>query len=1332
MTNLTSVAAYLVKKIWLLLAILLVLFALLISAARYALPHIEHNKHLLEDYISQRYGVNLTIKSVHAVWQRSGPSIVLNSVSMAQNDASPVGLNIRQVYVELDFWQSLRRQMISSTRFELRGLKLDVDADRFERAGDNNFPVVDALKSLFLEQLQSFSLEEGEVILSKNSQPQSFIIDQLTWNNSGRRHQGLGQMKVADVSSNSASFIIDVTGNKDAFEGVFYARAEELDISPWVSDLIKTKRPLTESRANFEIWADVQSNGITGVQAQFEESLLEWGGEEYSTLVTGIRGGSIEAAPTQDGWSVRVDQLVIDSGNETIEADFVGKVTNAGDAVVSIVKPVQINPFLMLLPLFMDDTSEEEIRALNPTGQLATLELQFRNRRPELTAKILDLSWEQAGKTPGLTSLDADVYWYKDAGAVYLKSENSTLSADNVIKQNLDINAFNANLYFHTQAIGDEKQWVLTGKDLLFDSEQLVLEPAFRANLTSGHLDIFANIEPLALNAVSDFFPASLMGVNTDKFLTRAFTGEGSVSKAQVLWHGNPKNYPFNDNSGIFQAYVDIEDSDFLFSSKWPALNELDLSVRFENAGLVMISDKGTLAGIDVSAMSAEIPRLHPSSTLTIDAEGSGTGEKLTSLMKQSSIASSLGKVLDKDVQVSGPLSANLKLEIPLKGNNVRVQGAAQLNNNDVYITSTRMQFGDASGTLTFDNAEIDANGLTASLLGQPVEMSLQGRQNDNYDVNVNLKGLWHVHPLVKYVKTDLIDYLDGETNWQADVNLSLSENDFSYNAQINADLTATQSLLPAPFATVQGTSLPLQINSEGNLQASNVEARLGDDIHFDGVLPHKEMQFSRALLSLGDADVGDRGTGFSIAANLEQADIVEWFTTLQTLIMPSKIDDASASLSVNTSSSANSDTLSTEDRAQKNNIFGVPSRIFVTADTLTGWGHSLNNVSLTAREQDKDWLLQVDAAKARATIRVNNDINNRGIDIKADYLVLDKPAPEGDAIEDDNDSNETQIEEIEIARKQADVVEVDPLDLPPIYFYCSVCSVHGLDLGEVTLDVAKTDQGLQIRQLLTRSSSADVTATGYWQHEDGEITTRINGTLSSPDVGQMLKQRGITSGIKDSEANIKFDLGWPSAPFDFSLDKVSGDVDWALTDGYLTEVSDKGSRIFTLFSLNSLVRKLSLDFRDVFATGFFYDKMGGSLQIADGTAFTDDTEIDGGAGEIEIKGYTNLNTGGLNYNITFAPNVTGNLPFLVYFLATPPTALAALALDQVLTSAKVISNVNYKVSGTIANPKFDEVERHSKDISLPANVSPESTSPLDRPLTEDDLRRVKMEVIDG
>lgn len=68
---------------------------------------------------------------------------------------------------------------------------------------------------------------------------------------------------------------------------------------------------------------------------------------------------------------------------------------------------------------------------------------------------------------------------------------------------------------------------------------------------------------------------------------------------------------------------------------------------------------------------------------------------------------------------------------------------------------------------------------------------------------------------------------------------------------------------------------------------------------------------------------------------------------------------------------------------------------------------------------------------------------------------------------------------------------------------------------------------------------------------------------------------------------------------------------------------------------------------------------------------------------------------------------MTGNLPVLVYFMVNPPTALAALALDQVLTSAKVISNVNYSVTGTIDKPVVSEIGRDSADVELPARVPP-------------------------
>jgi uncharacterized protein (TIGR02099 family) len=1330
-TNFSSVAAYLLKKFWLLLAVLLVLFALVLSAARYALPHIEHNKHLLENYINEQYGVNLSIQSVHAVWQRNGPSIVLNSVSLAKNDASPVALDIRQIYVELDFWESLRHQLISSTRFELRGLKLDIDADRLSGGDKNNFPVVNALERLFLEQLQSFSLEDGVVSVTHLNETNSFDIESLSWNNHEERHQGLGQLKVADLAANSASFIIDITGTREDFDGVFYAKAEELDISPWVSDLIKTKRPLAQSRANFEVWTNFSQSEVTSVQAELSESLLEWGSGRAKT-VTGIRGGSLQALPNdenrQGGWNVRVDQLVLNSSNETLTTDLIGSISANGDALINTVKPVQINPFLLLLPLFMDDTSEEEIRGLNPKGELATLQIQWHNGQPSLAAKVLDLQWDKTDKVPGLSSLDADFFWYKNNGAIYLESADSLLSANGVIKKDVNIKLFKSQFYIYPEQIDSEdKQWVVKGSDMLFDSDAVTLRPQFKLNTSTGFMSLYVDVSPLALNEVSSLFPSSLMGTNTDKYLTRAFTGEGEIANARVLWHGRTSDFPFDDNTGIFQAYVDIEQGDFLFAPDWPALNNLDLSLYFVNNALVMESPSATLAGMKISDMSAAIPSFSPDARLIIYANGTGTGDALTALMMDSSLKKSLGKVLNEDVQIGGPLTADIKLDIPFKGKDVVASGTAHLSNNPVFVATTNMLFDKASGEVSFVNGDIDASGLQAQFLKQPVNLSLSGRQGDTYDLNVELGGRWHVHPLANYVNTDLTEYIDGESDWNTTVQLSLSNSGFNYTANLTADLTATQSVLPAPFDTPAGSSLPLLITSKGDSKASNVEASLGDNIRFDGVLPHKEMQFSRAHLALGESDIANIGTGFSISANLPQADVQEWFTTINMLLSGKGKDTSTAVAKTNAQSSIQSN------ESKKANLFGTPSRIFAKADKLNFAGHSIKDAQLSATERNKDWILDLASPQARATIRINSDLDEQGIEINADYLSLEKPVEAVGTTKADSESG------VELATNSAMPNEegespynIDPNTLPPIYFYCQSCGVHGIDLGEITLDIAKEENGLAIRQLLVKSDETNVTATGYWKHMGGEIQSALNGTLTSPDVGQMLKEYGVESGIKDSSANVAFDITWPNAPMDFGFEQLNGNVQWSLSDGYLTELSDKGSRIFTLFSLNSLVRKLSLDFRDVFAKGFFYDDMGGTLSIVDGKAYTDDTEIDGGAGEIEITGFTDLNTGGLNYNVSFAPNVTGNLPFLVYFLATPPTALAALAIDQVLTSAKVISNVNYRVTGTIKDPKFDEVERNSKDISLPAQNAPVPANPQDRPLTEDDVRRLKMEVIDG
>ena len=1293
MINFSSVIAYTVKKLWLFLAILLVLFALALSAMRYALPHLEHKKHLIEDLVNEQYGVNLSIESVHAVWLRSGPSIVLNGVTLDKDIASPVALDVSQVYVEIDFWQSISQRMISSNRFELRGVNVDIDIQRIG-ARDNDFPVLEALRNLFLNQLQSFSLRDGVVSLSHQSEQHVYEVEHLSWQNRGDRHQGSGSARLKGVSANTASFIVDLTETEESIGGVIYAKAEALDISPWVSDLLKTKRPLKQSQANLELWANIDSGTISGITGQFSDSTLEWGSEE-NILFTAIRGGDFQLLPHQDGWNIRVDQLVLDSNNETLVTDIVGQWYNHGELVLNTVKPIQLNPFLMVLPLVMSEAGEQEFRALNPKGELATLQIQIRDRGVALAAKVIDLSWSQTERIPGMTSLDADVFWYKNSGAVHLHSAQSELLSDRILKQNLALDALNASIFVYPQASNDGKEWQLAINDVMIESDIVDLSAEGLVNLTSGEVTSLLDIAPMPLNTVSQLFPNKYMGKNTNAFLTRAFTGAGDVTRATVLWKGKAGDWPFENNQGIFQAYVDVEQGDFIFSSKWPALSELDLSLRFENNDLIMESDAAQLNDIALKDIVAVIPGMRPNSTLTINASSDGTGEQLAALMAESSLSNSLGRVLNKDVLISGPVAADLQLDIPLHTRKVVASGRARLDNTPIYIASTKMTFEQVSGEIDFINGNITANNLSANLLSQPVSLSFTGEQQDTYGLTIDMQGRWDVTPLASYVSDEFAQYLTGESNWQLDLALSLGKQAYEYQAVLQANLTDVESTLPQPFSSSLSQDLPLIITSKGVNDGSHVNVALGESVTFEGTLPHSTMQFTQSLLSIGEDSVTHTGDGFNIVAQLESADVTQWF-------------DAIGSF---THSKTNK-----SGEGKRLSLFGLPKHISASTEQLSLGSYSLHNVDLEAEYAFGDWLLDIVAEDARGSILFNRDLYEQGVKIDIDYLSLNK-SPELSAITTGNE----------------DTAGLNPTKLPPLSLYCRQCEVFDVELGEVTLDVARADQGMVIRQLRTLSDELEVNATGEWSIVGGQASTQLIGTLVSPDVGQMLKQFGVTSGIKDSQADLNFDLSWERSPMAFSLAKLNGDIEWGLSDGYLTELSDKGSRIFTLFSLNSIVRKLSLDFRDVFAKGFFYDSMSGTLNISDGVAYTGDTEIDGGAGDIEIMGSTVLADGSLNYDVSFTPNVTGNLPVLVYFLATPPTALAALALDQMLTSAKVISNVNYKVTGTISEPVFEEVGRDSKDISLPAqnNTAPPQES-TERPLTEEDLQRVNMEVVDG
>src|SRR5690606_41704824 len=112
-------------------------------------------------------------------------------------------------------------------------------------------------------------------------------------------------------------------------------------------------------------------------------------------------------------------------------------------------------------------------------------------------------------------------------------------------------------------------------------------------------------------------------------------------------------------------------------------------------------------------------------------------------------------------------------------------------------------------------------------------------------------------------------------------------------------------------------------------------------------------------------------------------------------------------------------------------------------------------------------------------------------------------------------------------------------------------------------------------------------------------------------------------------------------------------------------------------------------------------------------------------AGDMEVKGNTNLVTRQLDYELQFAPKVTSSLPVILAWMINPPSGLAALVIDRMLHDAKVISRLEYEISGTMDEPVITEVARDSRAAPMPTedlnDDEPNSAAgTINRPATDE------------
>jgi uncharacterized protein YhdP len=284
---------------------------------------------------------------------------------------------------------------------------------------------------------------------------------------------------------------------------------------------------------------------------------------------------------------------------------------------------------------------------------------------------------------------------------------------------------------------------------------------------------------------------------------------------------------------------------------------------------------------------------------------------------------------------------------------------------------------------------------------------------------------------------------------------------------------------------------------------------------------------------------------------------------------------------------------------------------------------------------------------------------------------------------------------------------EVNPGQLPAAQFRCDDCRWQKLALGKVAFELQPQPEqnGVQLTELSLDGPLLQARAHGQWlQHQSGNLS-RLEWQSSTPSLQRLWQALDKESPFSETPARLEGQLRWLDVPWRPDLSSLNGRLSADTDAGVLREVNDRGAGLLSILSLESVLRRLRLDFRDVFEQGFYFDRIGASGELQNGVLQNGDLALNGAAGNLRGSGLVDLVAERLDYRLEFTPNLTGNLPVLAAFAVTPVTGLYVLALSKVLGPVvDVFTRIRYRIDGPLEQPKVTELGREQKRVTVPGN----------------------------
>ncbi|MFO1258009.1 MAG: DUF3971 domain-containing protein [Gammaproteobacteria bacterium] len=760
----------------------------------------------------------------------------------------------------------------------------------------------------------------------------------------------------------------------------------------------------------------------------------------------------------------------------------------------------------------------------------------------------------------------------------------------------------------------------------------------YRNHPTNSEIDLYAKMDAIQIQDMHSLLPKPVMNPLLVEWLDAALK-QGTLESTEARVKGPLKHFPFAHQEGTFKILMSFKDTTLNYVHEWPELSHLTGHIEFDRQMISIEANEGRIAESPLTVKAWIRDLTAPVNKLTIQAEVDSTLEKGLEVVQHSPLAKTLGRSLSP-FYLSGPMLLSLKLNIPLAQEHdleTDVKGVVHVHDAQFSVKDWALDINELSGDFVFTDNDLTASGVTGNLLGAPTQFSVKSDVVDPYSqIQVKASGYLHPEYIAEWARREVQSWIEGEAPYSADLIFSSKDHYEEGHLKIQSDLKGLAILLPEPFDKPkdirQDAELKLFFQPNGRLR---FQGQYGENITFAFSFREEKDEW----LPLG----GQLYFGLTDYARYREDGVLQINGEIP------KLDLFAWS---NTSSIHH----------------GLDSVIDLNIGAMKVRQFNFEKVMLQGRynHPKNQWLYRFNGPMTEGIVMVPDE-PSKAINLDFERLILIS----------ENSLTSTKEKEA----KDRDV----SMQIKSLLY-------NGKQILDFNLVAQADDEGYHLQELKGQSYQTSFKGSGYW--DPSHMT--LNGTATSRNFNRFLDQWGYGSSVKEAAGRIAFNVDWEKNEIGPKWDTLDGTLDVTLSKGYIHGVDPGLGRILSLISLDSIQRRLRLDFTDLSKNGLSFDKLSGKFKMESGLVTTQDLFLDGSAARVEFSGALQLPSKAVQAKVGVLPNVTAGLPLAAAIAAGNPAVGAAVwIVDKLIgKELKQITRYEYDVSGTLTNPEISEHKR--------------------------------------